>query len=120
MSNNFAIIKTGGKQYRVAAGDKLAVEKLGEFEKTTKNRAAAAGANAAAGKTFVFDQVLLRSSGGTVQVGQPTIAGAKVEAKVIGNFKEKTKIVFKYHSKARYKKKKGHRQPHTEVEIVKV
>lgn len=118
-TNDFAIIKTGGKQYRVAAGDKLAVEKLGEFEKVAKNRAATV-ANAAAGKTIVFDQVLLRSSGGTVQVGQPTIAGAKVEAKVIGNFKEKTKIVFKYHSKARYKKKKGHRQPHTEVEIVKV
>jgi len=109
---DFAIIKTGGKQYRVAVGDKLTVEKLGEFAKL--------GTKDAAGAAVVFDQVLMRSTGGNVQLGKPFIAGAKVEAKLLGNFKDKTKIVFKYHSKARYKKKKGHRQPHTEVEIVKV
>lgn len=112
MSNDFAIIKTGGKQYRVSAGEKLTVEKLGEFGKL--------GEKDSAGAAIVFDQVLLRSTGDKVEIGKPTIAGAKVEAKLLGNFKEKTKIVFKYHAKARYKKKKGHRQPHTEVEIVKV
>jgi large subunit ribosomal protein L21 len=109
MANDFAIIKTGGKQYRVAAGEKLVVEKLG--------RGATSGE---AGSTVVFDQVLLRSTGDSVQIGKPMIAGAKVEAKLLGDFKDKTVIVFKYHSKARYKKKKGHRQPHAEVEILKV
>ena len=111
MSKDFAIIKTGGKQYRVSAGDKLTIEKLGEFTKL--------GAKAD-GTSIVFDQVLLRTAGDNVQIGKPVVAGAKVEARVLGNFKEKTKIVFKYHSKTRYKKKKGHRQPHTEVEITKV
>ena len=107
---DFAIIKTGGKQYRVSAGDKLVIEKLDVV--TADNEKAAT--------PIIFNEVLLRSSDGKVEVGKPFIAGAKVEAKLIGNFKEKTKIVFKYHSKARYKKKKGHRQPHTEVQIVKI
>ena len=109
---DFAIIKTGGKQYRVAAGDKLTVEKLGEFGKL--------GEKGVDGAPVVFDQVLLRSIGNKVEVGKPFLAGVKVEAKLLGNFKDKTKIVFKYHAKARYKKTKGHRQPHTEVQIVKV
>jgi len=109
MSKDFAIIKTGGKQYRVAAGDKLVIEKIGKGAK-----------GVASGETVVFDEVLLRTTGGNVQVGKPLIAGAKVEAKALGGFKDRTKIVFKYHAKARYKKKKGHRQPHTEVEIVKI
>ncbi len=116
--SDFAIIKTGGKQYRVAAGDKLVVEKLdaaGEVARKTLNATDAASITA-----IVFDEVLLRSTGGKVEIGTPTIAHAKVEAKLLGNFKEKTKVVFKYHAKARYKKKKGHRQPHTEVEIVKI
>ena len=104
MSNDFAIIKTGGKQYRVAAGDKLTVEKLDP----TKDG------------SIVFSEVLLRAIGGKVEIGAPRVAGAKVEAKLIGDFKDKTKIIFKYHSKTRYKKKKGHRQPHTEVQIVKI
>jgi len=94
-TKDFAIIKTGGKQYRVSAGDKLTIEKLDGAAENT-------------GKSVVFDQVLLRS------------IGNQVEAKLLGDFKDRTKIVFKYHSKARYKKKKGHRQPHTEVEIVKI
>ncbi len=107
-TKDFAIIATGGKQYRVSAGEKLIVEKLD------------ASIDADAGKPIVFDAVLLRSIGNQVTIGAPHIAGAKVEAKLIGNFKDRTKIVFKYHAKARYKKKKGHRQPHTEVEIVKI
>lgn len=106
MSNDFAVIKTGGKQYRVSPGQKLTIEKLPKL-----------GVN---DTSVIFDEVLLRSRGGKIDVGAPFVAGAKVEAKPLGNFKEKTKIVFKYHAKARYKKKKGHRQPHTEVEIVTV
>ena len=104
MANDFAIIKTGGKQYRVSLGQKLVVEKLDVKD----------------GESVVFDQVLLRARDGKVEIGAPTVLGAKVEARQLSNFKEKTKIVFKYHAKARYKKKKGHRQPHTEVEIVKI
>jgi len=106
---DFAIIKTGGKQYRVSAGEKLVIEKLGKGAKGVE-----------AGETVVFDEVLLRTVGDKVEIGKPFITGAKVEAKTLAPFKDKTKIVFKYHAKARYKKKKGHRQPHTEVQIVKI
>ena len=99
-----AVIKTGGKQYRVSVGQKLTIEKL----KTAEDGA------------VVFDVVLLRVRDGKAEVGAPKVSGAKVEAKLLRNFKDKTKIVFKYHSKSRYKQKKGHRQPHTEVEIVKI
>jgi large subunit ribosomal protein L21 len=105
MSDDFAIIATGGKQYRVAVGEKLAIEKLPGSENAPKNGA------------VVFDAVLLRSRGGKLEIGAPHVAGAKVEAQLLRNFKDKTKIVFKYHSKTRYKKKKGHRQPHSEVLI---
>ena len=108
-TGDFAIIKTGGKQYRVSAGEKLTIEKLGKGAKGVE-----------AGTAIVFDEVLLRSIAGAVQIGKPMITGATVEAKALDPFKDKTKIVFKYHAKARYKKKKGHRQPHTEVEIVKI
>ncbi|MDE2019237.1 MAG: 50S ribosomal protein L21 [Patescibacteria group bacterium] len=101
---DFAIIHTGGKQYRVSAGDKLKIEKLA----------------AENGSVVLFDEVLLRSENGSVKVGTPNVTGAKVEARVLRGAKDRTKIVFKYHSKARYKKKKGHRQPFTEIEIVKI
>jgi large subunit ribosomal protein L21 len=104
MSNDFAVIQTGGKQYRVSAGQTLKIEKL----------------PAEKGGVVVFDKVLLRANGDEAVIGMPYIAGAKVEGKVLRQAKEDTKIVFKYHSKARYKKKKGHRQPFTEVEIVKI
>jgi large subunit ribosomal protein L21 len=107
MTKDFAIIATGGKQYRVSAGDRLKVEKL--------------PAAAQAGGTVSFDQILLTSMGGAVVIGTPHVAGAKVEAKVLHeSIKDKTKIIMKYHSKTRQHKKKGHRQPHTEVEIVKI
>ncbi len=108
MSKDFAVIKTGGKQYRVSAGQKLVVEKLDDRGGALRDGG------------VVFDDVLLRSEGGKIDIGTPRVAGAKVEAKLLGNFKDRTKIVFKYHSKTRYKKKKGHRQPYTEVEILKV
>jgi large subunit ribosomal protein L21 len=101
---DFAVIQTGGKQYKVSVGEKLKVEKL----------------PAETGGVLVFDKVLLRAKGDDVTIGMPHIVGAKVEGKVLRQAKEDTKIVFKYHSKARYKKKKGHRQPFTEVEIMKI
>ncbi len=104
MTNDFAVIETGGKQYRVSAGRKLKVEKL----------------DVKAGDKVIFDTVLLRSVGDTVQVGAPYVAGAKLEAKVLGDVRGKKKIIFKYHSKTRARKKKGHKQEYTELEIIKL
>ena len=101
---SFAIIETGGKQYKVSPGQKIKVEKL----------------IVEAADNFVLDKVLLVADGEDVKIGAPYVEGAKVEARVIKQGKEKTKIVFKYHSKTRRKTKKGHRQPFTEIEIVSV
>lgn len=100
----FAVIKTGGKQYLVSEGQKLRVEKL----------------DAKGGGKIVFDEVLLLVDKDKVEVGTPVLSGAKVEAEVLGQGRDKKKIVFKYHAKARYRKKKGHRQPFTEIEIKKI
>ena len=97
----FAIIQTGGKQYKVSSGQKLKIEKL-DAEKDGK---------------VVFDNVLLTVDGDSVKIGAPYVEGAKMEAKVLRQARDKKKIVFKYHSKTRYRKKKGHKQPFTEVEI---
>ena len=97
----FAIIQTGGKQYKVTPGQKLKIEKL----------------ETPAGERVVFDKVLLTADGDAVQVGKPYIESAKVEGKVIRQDRADKVIVFKYHSKTRQRKKKGHRQPFTEVEI---
>ncbi|OGN03953.1 MAG: 50S ribosomal protein L21 [Candidatus Yanofskybacteria bacterium RIFCSPHIGHO2_01_FULL_44_17] len=103
---SFAVIKTGGKQYKVAEGDKLLIEKL----------------NHEIGEEFDFDQVLLigNAKAENAKIGTPLVEGAKVNARVLDNGKAKKKIVFKYHNKTRYKKKKGHRQPYTKVEILKI
>lgn len=100
MPKDFAIIATGGKQYKVSSGERLKVEKL-----------------AADGAAVVFDKVLLRAAGGEVAIGAPYLPGATVRAVLIGNGRGEKKIVFKYHSKTRQRKKKGHRQDYTEVEI---
>lgn len=99
----FAVIETGGKQYKVAPGDKLKVEKLKSSESST-----------------TFDKVLLLSDGENLKIGTPYVSGAEVEAKILRNARQKKKIVFRYHSKTRYRKMKGHRQHFTEVEIVKI
>jgi large subunit ribosomal protein L21 len=104
MANDFAVIETGGKQYRVSAGTKLKVEKL----------------DVKAGDKVVFETVLLASIGDTVKVGAPYVTGAKTEAKVMGDSRGKKAIVFKYHPKTRGRKKKGHRQEYTEIEITKI
>ena len=100
----FAVVEIGGKQYKVSPGDKLKVEKL----------------EAQDGESVVFDKVLLKSNEGEVSIGSPYINGATVEAKVLKQGRHKKVIVFKYHSKTRYRKKKGHRQFFTELEILKV
>ncbi|HEX4103902.1 MAG TPA: 50S ribosomal protein L21 [Candidatus Paceibacterota bacterium] len=103
---DFAIIETGGKQYRVSAGQKIKIEKL---------------ASAADGKSQIsFDKVLLRSTGGRVEIGAPHVAGAAVKAEIVGNGRGEKKIIFKYHSKTRQHKKKGHRQEYTEVAIAEI
>lgn len=100
----FAIIETGGKQYKVEVGKKIQVEKLvGE-----------------AGSVVRFDKVLLRADERGIEIGVPYVSGVAVEAKVLAQGREKKKIVFRYHSKTRYRKKKGHRQDFTMVEITKV
>lgn len=100
----FSVIETGGKQYKVSVGDKIRVEKLKAEE----------------GGDFIFDKVLLTVDGDRVEIGAPYVAGAKIEAKVLGQGRDEKKLIFRYHSKTRYRKKKGHKQPHTELEIVKV
>ena len=100
----FAVIETGAKQYRVAPGDKIKVEKL----------------NVEEGSNFVFDKVLLIQEGEDTKLGKPYLDGAKVEGKVLRNGRAKKVIVFKFKPKKRYRKKAGHRQPFTEVEITKI
>ncbi len=99
----FAIIKTGGKQYKVSEGDVLFVEKLVAEE----------------GETVTFDEVCA-VSGDTFVAGKPTVAGAAVTAKVLKNGKNKNIYILKYKSKKNEKKKIGHRQPYTKVEIQKI
>ena len=99
----YAIIATGGKQYKVAEGDVIRVEKLG----------------VEAGAEVVFDQVLM-VSGDEVKVGNPTVAGATVTATAVCDEKAKKVIVYKYKRKTGYHKKSGHRQAYTKVEIKKI
>ena len=99
-----AIIVTGGKQYTVSEGDVLYIEKL-EAEETA---------------TVKFDQVLAVLDGENSKIGAPVVEGASVEAKVVKNGKAKKIIVFKYKAKKNEKKKQGHRQPYTKVEITKI
>jgi len=100
----FAIIKTGGKQYKVAEGDILSVESLKTKDQTAK---------------VIFDEVLLVANG-EVKVGKPTVPGAMVTAQILEEGKGKKKMIFRYKSKTRYKKKKGHRQPYTKIKIIKI
>ena len=99
-----AVIVTGGKQYTVSEGDVLYIEKLeAEAEATVK-----------------FDQVLAVLDGENSKIGAPVVEGACVEAKVVKNGKAKKITVFRYKAKKGEKKKMGHRQPYTKVEITKI
>lgn len=97
----YAIIKTGGKQYKVSEGDLVRVEKL----------------NAEVGDKVDFDQVLLVKNDGDLKVGTPNVENAKVEATVKEQAKDKKIVVFKYRRRKASKTKQGHRQPYTLVEI---
>ncbi len=100
----YAIIKTGGKQYKVSEGDSVYIEKL----------------NAAEGDSVTFETVLSVVDGDTVKIGTPTVEGAKVTAKVEKNGKDKKIRVFKYKAKSNYRRRMGHRQPFTKVVIEKI
>ncbi|MBO9598094.1 50S ribosomal protein L21 [Cohnella panacarvi] len=97
----YAIIETGGKQYKVQAGDVIFVEKLA----------------ANAGESITFDRVLAVSKDGGLTTGAPLVAGASVTGKVEQQVKGEKIIVFKYKPKKNYKRKQGHRQPYTKVTI---
>ena len=113
----FAVIKTGGKQYKVSEGDVLSVEKLTLSAGSTGSLQAGSGQ---AESDVIFEDVFLIADDKDVKIGKPRVAGAKVEAKVLEEGKGDKKMVFRYKSKTRYKKKKGHRQPFTKVRIVKI
>lgn len=100
----YAVIKTGGKQYRVQEGDVLMVEKLDVIE----------------GSKVQFDEVLAISDENGLKVGTPVVEGATVEANVLGQGKGKKIIVFKFKKKKDYRRKQGHRQPYTKVQITKI
>lgn len=99
----YAIIKTGGKQYCVEEGKKISVEKL----------------DAEVGAEVTFDEVLL-VAGDECKIGQPTVAGAKVTAQVLEQGKDKKIRIFKYKAKSNYRRRQGHRQPFTKVEVTKI
>ncbi len=100
----YAIIESCGKQYKVAEGDVVFFEKLDAEE----------------GKKVTFDKVMLVSEDGKVQVGNPYVKGVKVEGKVVSHGKAKKIIVFKMKAKANYRRRYGHRQPYTKVEITSI
>lgn len=97
----YAVIKTGGKQYKVAAGDKLKVEKLaGDV-----------------GSKVVIDKVLLIADGETTTIGAPLVAGAKVSATVVSHGRADKVMIFKFRRRKHYRKTQGHRQSFTEIQI---
>lgn len=100
----YAVIKTGGKQYRVQQGDVIFVEKI----------------NSQADEAVTFDEVLLVGDGDQTKIGAPTVAGAKVEGKVLAQVKGQKIVVYKYKAKKNERKKQGHRQPYTKVEITAI
>ncbi|MCC6611181.1 MAG: 50S ribosomal protein L21 [Burkholderiales bacterium] len=100
----YAVIRTGGKQYRVAAGDKLKVEKL----------------PAAVGAEVVLDQVLALGEGDNLKVGTPLLAGAAVKATVVSHGLGEKVTIFKLRRRKHYKKSQGHRQRYTEIQITGV
>jgi len=99
-----AVIKTGGKQYVVSPGEKIKVEKIDLKE----------------GSEITFPEVLLLEKEGEIEIGSPLVKGAQVIGKILKHGKGKKVIVFKYRPRTRYKVKKGHRQPFTEIEITKI
>lgn len=99
----YAVIRTGGKQYRVSEGERLRVEKL----------------DGNVGDSLQFDQVLMLG-GEKVQIGKPLISGAKVMAEIIAQDRAKKIIVYKYRRRKNYRRKAGHRQPFTELKVTSI
>ncbi len=97
----YAVIKTGGKQYKVAAGERLKVEKL----------------EVAEGANVVFDKVLMLSTGEAVTIGSPLVAGAVVNATVVSHGRGDKVMIFKFRRRKHYRKTQGHRQSYTEILI---
>ena len=102
--NMLAVIKTGGKQYLVVPGDKIKIEKLNKKE----------------GEEVIFEDVLLLEKNKKLEIGTPKVKGAKIIGKVLKQGKGEKVIIFKYKPKKRSKVKKGHRQPFTQIEIIKI
>ena len=102
--NDFAIIQTGGKQYRVKDGDTIRVESLPDDE----------------GDTVVIKDVRMLSLNGQINVGTPMVPGASVTTEVVNKGKDKKVVVFKYKAKTRYRRKAGHRQPYTDLRISEI
>ena len=102
----FAVIQTGGKQYVVAPGDTIKIEKLSIMGEP--------------GSKVTFDQVLLAEEGSNVKLGMPTLAGASVEGEVVKNGRHAKVISVRYKAKARQQIKRGHRQPYSEVRITNI
>lgn len=101
----YAVFKTGGKQYRVGTGDRLRVEKV-------------AGN---VGDAVAFDEVLLvQGAGEAIKLGRPLVGGAKVEAKIVGQELGPKIIIFKFRRRKNYRRKTGHRQPYTALEITNI
>jgi large subunit ribosomal protein L21 len=100
----YAVIQTGGKQYRVAEGETLRVEKL----------------SAATGDKLSFSPLLFADDGGNVQVGKPNISGIQVEAEVLGQGLGDKILIYKYKRRKSYRRKTGHRQPFTALKIVSI
>lgn len=100
----YAVVETGGKQYRVQEGDVIVVEKL----------------DAEVGSKFVFENVLLLSDGETIKIGTPYVESCNVYGTVVEHGKGDKVIIFKYKSKKDYRKKQGHRQPYTMIKVEKV
>ncbi len=100
----FAVINTGGKQYKVATNDKLRIEKISNEE----------------GKSVLFDKVLLINDNQNMELGSPLIEGAKVEAKIVKQTKNKTVLIFKKRRRHNSRRKNGHRQKMSVVQITKI
>ena len=102
--SNYAIVQTGGKQYRVETGDTIRVESLPVHT----------------GELIEVGEVLAVSQNGDITIGTPTVEGAKVRAQVLSQGRDKKIVVFKYKNKTRYRRKTGHRQTYTEIKITDI